>query len=160
MKFENLKILRQEKGYSQLQLAKKLGIKQSFLSQIEAGKAKLPDRYMEKICLLLDISIDKLNEEKEIDDVLLEISVDIIDSIIDASDITKQERLNLLQHTYAMVEESYTKNQSIEDLEKEVTALKKNINKEVEEIKLKKNLFKRIFKTTKIKQDHGASQKE
>jgi transcriptional regulator with XRE-family HTH domain len=143
-----LKEIRQQKGYSQSDLAKKLNLNPSFVSQIESGKSKIPQKYLEKLCFILDVKIEELleeNLEKEVDADLLEISIDIIDSVIDASDITRAERANLLSHTYNMVEEVYTKNISIENLEEHVKKVKENIVKKVAEKKEKKNLFKKLF---------------
>lgn len=154
MKPGKLKEFRNKKKYTQAQLADKLGMNRSLLAQIEREKAKLPEKYIEKLCLILNIKIEDLFESKkeesnEIDDELLEISIDIIDSIIDASDISQEERLNLLYNVYHLVEEVSVKNISNEELEKEVEEIKARIKEEAELKKAKKDkrsLLKSLFK--------------
>ncbi len=61
----NLQKFREEKGLSQLELAKKSSVSQAFISQIESGK-KVPTVFIaKKIALALDIPVDGLIELRE-----------------------------------------------------------------------------------------------
>lgn len=51
---------REEKGLSQTELAKELGMKREYLAQIEAGKPKWPQKYIAKIAEVLDIPEQRL----------------------------------------------------------------------------------------------------
>lgn len=56
--YERLKQLREEKGYSQSEFAKLLGMGQSTLAMMEVGKREILDRHVKTIC-----SIFGINEE-------------------------------------------------------------------------------------------------
>lgn len=143
--------LRKEKGYTQTQFAEKLGMNRSLLAKIEVGIKKVPEIYFDKIFYLLGTTdIEEIPQDNDIDDELLEISIDIIDSILDPSDISKEERLDLLYRVYDLVEEVSIKNISTEELEAEVREIKARIESESEAKKAKKNLLKSIFSKKKI----------
>lgn len=136
MKINNIKAIRKRKGYSQIDLAEGIGLDRSFLSQIETGKAKMPEEYIEKLCIFLDSSENEIfgeEKSKKIDGSVLNYAIEIIDSVTDASDLTKKQRLNLINHAYRMVEEALEKKLTPEQLELEVKKLKQEIDKEVKE---------------------------
>jgi len=56
--YERLKQIREEKGYSQAEFAKLLGMGQSTLAMMEVGKREILDRHVKTIC-----SVFGLNEE-------------------------------------------------------------------------------------------------
>lgn len=59
-------------------------------------------------------------------------AMEIVDSATDASDLTKNERVTLLHHTYAMVSEFFEKKMSTEDLETKLQKLKKDTEIDVQ----------------------------
>lgn len=138
--------LRKEKGYTQTQFAEKLGMNRSLLAKIEVGLKKVPEVYFDKICYLLGTtSIEEIPQNNKIDDELLEISIEIIDSIVDATDISREERMELLHRVYDLVEEVSIKNISNEELAKEVEELKQKAQQEVKIKKENKNFLKSLF---------------
>jgi transcriptional regulator with XRE-family HTH domain len=153
LKANKLKELREQKGYSQTEFAKEIGLSRSFLAQIESGKGKLPEKYIEKTCLLLHATEDEIfgySEIKKIDDEILANAVEIIDSVVDASDLTKKQRLILIERAYHMINEVVEKNLSPEQLETEVQKLKQDAEKELMETKeTKKNILKLFKNLTK-----------
>ncbi len=57
----NLKIKRIEKGYTQIELSKKLGISRYYLSALERGKATNPSlELMKKISNVLNVTVQEL----------------------------------------------------------------------------------------------------
>lgn len=60
--FSKLKELRMRKGLKQWVVAKKLGIHESLLSNIEVGRTKCPDRLKSKIARILEADPDELFE--------------------------------------------------------------------------------------------------
>ena len=146
MKYPNrVKEIRTEKSCSQTDLAEKIGIDRSFLAHIESGERKIPKRYVDKLCIVLNVSVDDLfghSEVERIDDSILSSAIEIVDSVVDASDLTENQRLNLLKHTYKMVKEALEREMTNEQLEDEVNKLKHELDKEVSDIKeRKKNIF-------------------
>lgn len=64
MKAEELKRMRENKGVSQPELAKKLGVSVRQIVNLENGKTPIRDIYIEKITTFLNIK----EEEKEVED--------------------------------------------------------------------------------------------
>lgn len=154
MKYPNkLKEIRKRKNCGQTALAEKIGIDRSFLAQVEAGTRKIPEKYVQRLCIVLDIDKDELfgvSEIEKIDVVLLKYAIEIIDATTDASDLTENQRLNLLKHSYKMVKEVFEKKLSNKQLEEEVNRLKQEIDKEIFEIQeQKRNIFNFFKKPSK-----------
>lgn len=59
---QKIKKLRQEKGYTQVQLAKILNISRQALSHYEMNDRDLSTDLIKKICIIFDISADELLE--------------------------------------------------------------------------------------------------
>jgi transcriptional regulator with XRE-family HTH domain len=57
---ERLSRLRVERGYSQRELAKVIGIGHTLISDYETGRLRLNDEILTKLCKALDISSDVL----------------------------------------------------------------------------------------------------
>jgi len=144
-----LKELRKQKGYSQAELAEGVKMNRSFLAQIESGKAKMPQNYVEKLCVFLNVSEEELSDEpetKKIDGSILTYAIEIIDSVTDASDLTKKQRLNLIHHAYQMIEEVFEKKLTTEQIEQDVEKIKQEVQKEVFENQERKNSIFKILK--------------
>ncbi len=147
MKYPNRvkEIRNAKKNCNQTDLAEKIGMERSFLARIESGERKIPKRYVDKLCIVLNVSVDDLfghSEIERIDDSILSSAIEIVDSVVDASDLTENQRLNLLKHAYKMVKEALEREMSNEQLEDEVNKLKHELDKEVSEIKdRRKNIF-------------------
>ena len=62
MKMTRLKVLRKEKGYTQIKMQMLTGIDQSDYSKIESGKRHYTFEQCRKIALALDTSMDYLAE--------------------------------------------------------------------------------------------------
>lgn len=60
---ERIKTIRQEKGLSQYELAKRADISQSFLSYIEKGEKSPTVRTLEKITKAVEIPLEELVED-------------------------------------------------------------------------------------------------
>lgn len=150
MKYPNrIKEIRIERDISQTDLAKKVGIDRSSLAHIEAGSRKIPKESVELFCVILNVSIDDLfgsSEAERIDEVILKESIEIINSVVDASDLTENQRINLLKHTYKMVKDVLEKDLTDEELEEEVNNLKKEIDKEASKTQERKKSIFNILK--------------
>jgi len=59
----NLKIIRKEKGETQLSLAEKVGVSSTFIANIEQGRRKPSMEIIEKIVAVLNIKAKELFEE-------------------------------------------------------------------------------------------------
>ena len=57
---EKIKELREEKGLSQMQLAKKIGVDQTTISHYEIGKREPDIAMIKKLCKIFDVSADYL----------------------------------------------------------------------------------------------------
>ncbi len=128
MKDNKLKELRENQGYSQVELAEKVGLNRSYLSQIESGMKRIPRKYLQKICETLNVTEAQLlgyEEVKRIDNDVLGYAIDIVDSITDASDMTKNERVEMLGRVYSMVQDVLERKLTPEQLEEEVQKLQK-----------------------------------
>ncbi len=149
MKLNKLKEIRERKGYSQTEFANKIGLNRSFLAQIESGKAKMPEKYIEKTCIILGVAegeVFDISEEKKIDDTILNYAIDIADSITDASDLTKKQRLLLVHRIYDLINEVFEKKLTNEQLDDELKKLREEVKKDANESKeMKQNIFK-LFK--------------
>lgn len=152
MKGWKLKELREQKKYSQTNFAQKIGMNRTFLSQIESGEAKIPRKYIEKVCDALDITeyqllTDNLGDiegksskervERKINKDYLGHAMEIVDSITDASDLTTSDRVELLESTYNMVYDFFENKMSSGDLEEELENLKQKNEKELRKLKQK-----------------------
>jgi transcriptional regulator with XRE-family HTH domain len=138
-----------KKNCNQTDLAEKIGMERSFLAHIESGERKIPKKYVDKLCIVLNISVDELfghSEIERIDDSILSSAIEIVDSVVDASDLTENQRLNLLKHTYKMVKEALEKKMTNEQLEDEVNKLKLELDKEVSEIQERRRNIFNFFK--------------
>lgn len=60
-----LKRVRQEKGIRQVELSKKLGVPQSFVSKYESGDRRLDILELRKVCDALGISLQEFIQELE-----------------------------------------------------------------------------------------------
>lgn len=151
MKYPNRvkEIRNAKKNCNQTDLAEKIGMERSFLARIESGERKIPKRYVDKLCIVLNVSVDDLfghSEIERIDDSILSSAIEIVDSVVDASDLTENQRLNLLKHTYKMVKEALEKKMTNEQLEDEVNKLKLKLDKEVSEIQERRRNIFNFFK--------------
>ena len=54
---QKVKILRSQRGFSQEYLAEELGISQSTMARIEAGKSELPASLLPKLCGILQVTL-------------------------------------------------------------------------------------------------------
>jgi transcriptional regulator with XRE-family HTH domain len=111
---ENIKRLRKEKGWSQTQLAKKVGCHLSNITRIETGKYVPALETVTQIAKILDVPIDYLvnstdgsSEEIRIEDQALSEKIKllntlddeerfVVNKVIDAM-LTKKKMLNLLK---------------------------------------------------------------
>ncbi len=62
MYFDKMKQVRKEKGYSQQEIAAKIGIDQRQYSRYEQGKNELPIRYLKAFCEICEVSSDYIIE--------------------------------------------------------------------------------------------------
>ena len=62
---ENIKNARTEKGMSQKQLAKKLGVSESFINEVEGGRKVLNESTINRITNLLGINLNDVNMYEE-----------------------------------------------------------------------------------------------
>ena len=144
MKGEKIKLFREQLGCSQTDFAKKIGMNRSFLSQIESGEAKIPSKYIGKICEIFDVAEAQIfgyEENHSINKEYLIYAIEIIDEIYDSSELSKPERAELLERVYEMVREFFAKKLSPEDMEIEFRKLKKESEKQE---KVKQGFFKII----------------
>jgi len=63
-----IKLLREKAGFKQIQVAKYLGIDQTYLSKIEANERNVPVEILEELAILYRINI----EDFELDDISIE----------------------------------------------------------------------------------------
>lgn len=135
-----IKEIREKRGYTQTDFAKKIGMNRSFLSQVESGQEKVPNKYRERICQELGASEEELygtSESYVIKDEYLEYSMEIIDSITDASDLSKEERIKILSEVYKMVWNFF---------ENELQKQKNEFEKLKKETRIKEGFFKFLEK--------------
>jgi transcriptional regulator with XRE-family HTH domain len=64
MKNNNLRHLRENKGYSQKYIAKRLGKSQAAISKIENGHTHLYDDAIEKLCKILEVAKEEIFDGK------------------------------------------------------------------------------------------------
>jgi len=60
---QELKLMRQEAGFNQLELAKRLGKPQSFVSKYESGERQLKFLELESICIFCGTTISSFSSE-------------------------------------------------------------------------------------------------
>ncbi len=60
MQFKNIKLLRKEKGVSQMQMAKKLNCSQRAYSHYEAGDRDIPANILIALAKYFEVSVDYL----------------------------------------------------------------------------------------------------
>ena len=81
-----IKTLREKKGWSQFELALKLGVHPSSLSEWENGRRSIPSRYQVGLAFLLDVPfIEGTSHEKLLNVLHLHIknpSIELADSIL------------------------------------------------------------------------------
>ncbi len=123
-----LKKLREKKGFGQTEFARMVGLGQVFLSRIELGKAKLPLKYVEKICEALGVTRDELFAEPamEFNREYMEIAFDIVDPI-NSKDLSREIRISLLETAYNLVKDFLDKNLTVEQLEDELIKLRVDV---------------------------------
>ena len=63
--YELLKRTRQNMGIRQVELAKKLGVPQSFISKYESGDRRLDILELRKVCLAMGISLEEFIRKLE-----------------------------------------------------------------------------------------------
>ncbi len=144
MKGEKIKIFREQLGCSQTDFAKKIGMNRSFLSQIESGEAKIPNKYISKICEVFDVTETKVfnrEESHSINKEHLIYAMEIIDEVYESSELSKLERAELLERVYEMVREFFAKKLSPKEMEEEFQKLKKESERQE---KVKQGFFKII----------------
>ena len=56
--YQRLRAAREDSDMSQTTLARQLGIKQQQYSDYETGKNEMPIRYLQKACIILNVSAD------------------------------------------------------------------------------------------------------
>lgn len=66
MKKNNIRHIREFKGYSQKYVAKKLGKSQALISKIENDQIHLSDHTIEQLCKVLEITKDEIFEDENI----------------------------------------------------------------------------------------------
>jgi transcriptional regulator with XRE-family HTH domain len=135
--------LRKKLGYGQTYVAEKLGVKQSYVSQIERNEVVIPNKHIDKLCEILKITKEDFltEEESSFNKEYLLQSIEIIDSIYDASEFSKQERVDLLEQVYKMVKEFFEKKLSPQEMELELQKLEEENRKKE---KLKRSFFEVI----------------
>ena len=144
---KKLRELRKNACLSQTDFAQKIGMNRSFLCQIENGEAKLPNQYMNKIAEVLNLDKDELlerleyKEDSAISKDYLLLAIEIIDSIYDSSELSREERADLLEKVYNMVREFFAKKLSPEEMHQEFLRIKEENDKQE---KLKQGFFKAI----------------
>lgn len=145
-----VKELRSARNISQTDLAEKIVMNRSWLSQIESGARKIPEKFVEKLCVFFDIEVDELfggdAVAERIDEVVLQYAIEIVSSSVDTSDLTENQRVNLVRNAYKMVKEVFEKKLTNAQLEEEVRKTKQELDQEISEIReRKKNIFN-LFK--------------
>lgn len=129
----NLKTLRTEAGFTQVELAKKIGVNQKTLSSWETGRTEPTVGDCIKICKVLDCPLEKLTDTRmrDIGDITLEdilvklpkLSMDELEKIHDTADeiMEHEKQLALLElHRREQLER-------ISTYEREIAKLKKQL---------------------------------
>lgn len=82
-----IKTIREEKGISQTELAKRMGLERTVLSRYENGKLFPNSKLIEKFALVLNVNIQSLFEDYKPNEMLtpLEAKVKIVEEIKDYS---------------------------------------------------------------------------
>lgn len=62
MYFDNMKIARKEKLWTQEEIAYRMGMSQAQYQKYETGKHEMPTKYFRKFCVVTGESADKLLE--------------------------------------------------------------------------------------------------
>ncbi len=128
-----VKLFREQLGYSQTDFAKKIGMNRSFLSQIESGEAKIPKRYISKICEIFDVTESQITGSEEshpLNKEYLVYAMEIIDEIYGSSTLLPAERAELVNRVYEIVRGFFAKKLSPEEMELELQKLKKESEKQ------------------------------
>ena len=129
----NLKTLRTEAGFTQVELAKKIGVNQKTLSSWETGRTEPTVGDCIKICKVLDCPLEKLTDTRmrdigdiTIEDILVKLpklSMDELEKIHDTADeiMEHEKQLALLElHRREQLER-------ISTYEREIAKLKKQL---------------------------------
>jgi predicted transcriptional regulator/transcriptional regulator with XRE-family HTH domain len=85
-----IKSLRKQRGFSQVQLAEKLGVSASYLNLIESNQRALPAAMLIKLCQLFGIELASFSSEAESRSAA-ELYEALSDPLFEESNITKQE---------------------------------------------------------------------
>ncbi|EGC82411.1 helix-turn-helix domain-containing protein [Anaerococcus prevotii] len=90
---ENIKRLRKEKGFTQKDLAVKVGVSITFISQIENGISKPSDENLKKIADVLGVTVNELEKEKSLSPIeeLLSLLIELTEKEIIKWDVTVYE---------------------------------------------------------------------
>ncbi len=59
----NLKVLREQCGFNQSQIAKFIGVDQSYISKIEGGERKITVDMLEKLCTLYGVTMSDIHSD-------------------------------------------------------------------------------------------------
>lgn len=128
-----VKSFREQLGCSQTDFAKKIGMNRSFLSQVESGEAKIPKRYISKICEIFDVTEAQITGSEEshpLNKEYLVYAMEIIDEIYGSSTLPPAERAELVNRVYEIVRGFFAKKLSPEEMELELQKLKKESEKQ------------------------------
>lgn len=117
-----IKEIRELRGLDRKDLAPKIPITVAMLGCLENGTRSLTEKYINKISEILNCTKSQLlgeqpieglekNKESEkkyvIKEEYISASIDIIDSITDAEELTKEERVEILGKVYKLVHDFY-----------------------------------------------------
>lgn len=150
----NIKKIRESKDLTQGTLSEAVGMSRSYLGQLELGLVKTPRKYVEKLCIFLNVTKEELlgyTPIEKIDDAAIKVAIEIIDSAVDASDLTENQRMDLVKHAYKMVTDAVEKKLTINQLQEEINLLRKKIDEEVSLIKETKSNIFNFFKNSSKK---------
>lgn len=108
---ERLKDLRIKRGYSQYDLAKRLGVSKSTISMMEIGSRQPSIEMMEALCDFFNVSMDYLRGKEDVSfyyftpeqsDLLMKLSADenlyaFVKTVVNGSDEQKQRLLQMAE---------------------------------------------------------------
>ncbi|WP_311516257.1 helix-turn-helix transcriptional regulator [uncultured Anaerococcus sp.] len=146
---ENIKRLRKEKGLTQKDLAVKVGVSITFISQIENGISKPSDENLKKIADVLGVTVNELEKEKSLSPIeeLLNLLIELTEKEIIKWEVTVYERddtdirttINDVNYTFNFKPYCNTKSQS--------NFLYVNDSEYNPENETEYNLFKKLYET-------------
>ena len=108
---ERLKDLRTKRGYSQYDLAKKLGVSKSTISMMEVGSRQPSIEMMETLCDFFNVSMDYLRGKEDVSfyyftpdqsDLLMKLSADeelysLVEKVVNGSSDQKKRLLQMAE---------------------------------------------------------------